>query len=65
MTHITTTDAGMVSIAAGRLARLAGLATTAFEDHLRRRATLRALKNLNDHQLDDIGLTRADVDALH
>lgn len=64
MTTTTVTSAAMVSVAAGRVARYIDLGTIALGAHLRRRATYRALAHLDDRELDDIGLTRAEVLAL-
>jgi len=64
MTTTTQTDAPALSIAAGRIARLVDLAVIAVTERSRRRATYRALVHLDDRELDDIGLSRKDVNDL-
>jgi len=53
-------DHGIVSRMAERVAHL----PVVFNDWRARRATRKALYRLSDHELDDIGLHRGDIDAL-
>ncbi|MCB1339079.1 MAG: DUF1127 domain-containing protein [Maritimibacter sp.] len=64
MTTTTVSSAELVSVAAGRVARFIDVTAIAVAQRLRRRATYRALSQLDDRELDDIGLSRADVYAL-
>lgn len=56
----TRADFGVI---AQLLRNIEGLAAR-LTDWRDRRATQKALAGLSDHELDDIGLTRADIDAI-
>ena len=66
---MTTIDTGAAArrpalpVASG-LARMVARLSGAWADYALRRETYRKLSNLTDRELDDIGLTRADVDAM-
>jgi len=47
-----------------RVSRAFARISAAWADYAMRRRTFRALDRLSPHELDDIGLTRADVDAM-
>lgn len=50
--------------ATARIVNFFGAAVQAFETWRDHRATVRALSGLSAHELEDIGLTRADIDAI-
>ena len=50
--------------ATARIVNFFGGAVQAYETWRDRRATVRALSGLSAHELEDIGLSRADIDAI-
>ena len=52
------------STLAGRLGHLMTRPLGLFAEWNDRRITRKALSRLSDHELDDIGLTRADIDLI-
>ncbi len=64
---MTMTNTATTPLAFGtgaRLSRLMARATTAFSARAERRANYRALIQLSDRQLEDIGFTRGEVEAM-
>lgn len=67
MTTFTTNSAPFHAAdrTAPRISRLFGRIREILAERAARRASYKALRLLTDRELDDIGLTRRDVDAMH
>ena len=65
MTAFDTASAGAVRVSfADRVGHTVATLAAAYSDWKDKRATRAALSALSDRELDDIGLSRADLDAL-